>query len=349
MKRIVMIGESPEQVVHGISISNAMVYNIISEQTLWLKEKNVFANDILRRLYKLPGTMFLLYKICSLKKNAFDAFYSSLAVSLAGILKSALFSKLASWRGLSVILHVHRGDFVKRLSDSGFAYRIFAKYLLGIADTLIVLSEAQKRDISEYFSGTIYVLPNTVDTEVAPRTYVEPVSKFLYLSNLIREKGYRDLISVFQSDKLKKLSLTMAGSISTNEDKNFLERHQGQNIIYMGSVFGSKKLSIFANSDCFILPSYNEGQPISILEAISRGMIVVATDVGCIRDMLPDNYPFLFEPGDKAQLSRHIKTISELGVTELNELSCALYNKFTKSFSKAIFENNVLSIFRVHE
>lgn len=349
MKHILMIGESPEQVVHGISISNEMVYSVIEEDTLWLIEKNVFANNTVRRLYKLPSTALLLYNIYSSKKNAFDTFYSSLAVSLAGIAKSTLFAKVANWRDLRVILHIHRGDFVKRLSDSGFAYRMFAKILLRTADALIVLSEAQKSDMAAYFAGDIHVLPNTVDTEVGPRTYIKPASNFLYLSNLIKEKGYQDLISVFHSDELKKINLILAGAIHTDKDKNFLAEHQAQNINYLGSVFGEKKLSIFESSDCFILPSYNEGQPISILEAISRGIIVVATDVGCVRDMLPDNYPFLFKPGDKTQLSQHIKTISELEVTELNELSCSLYTKYMKSFSKAQFKNNVLSIFRKQE
>lgn len=344
-----MIGESPEQVVHGISISNEMVYSIICQHTIWLIEKNVFANNALRRLYKLPSTVFLLYNIYSSKQNAFDTFYSSLAVSLGGIAKSVLFSKLASWRGLRVILHVHRGDFVKRLSHSGSAYRFIAKSLLRTADTIIVLSEAQKNDIAAYFSGDIHVLPNTVDTEVGPRTYVKPASSFLYLSNLIKEKGYQDLISVFHNDKLKKLNLVIAGAASTDKDKKFVADHKAQNIDYLGPVFGKQKLTIFENSDCFILPSYNEGQPISILEAISRGTIVIATNVGCIRDMLPDNYPFLFKPGDEAQLTQHIKTISELRETELNELSCALYKKYKESFSRAQFRNNVLSIFRVQE
>lgn len=347
MKNIIMVGESPEQIVHGISISNKMIFEVIRNNAIWLTEKNQFSSPLIRRLTKLPNSIRLWVNLIFIKLNRGDVFYSSLAISTLGLLKSISLASIMRAKGATVIFHIHRGDFVSRLSSSGSLYRTLAELVFKLSDTIIVLSEAQKNEISSFFSGTVEVLANTIEVEVPPKAYTDKACSFLYLSNLIKEKGYRDLISVFCDTELKKLNLILAGTLSTTDDLRFISELSQKNIEYFGPVSGERKNEILKNADCFVLPSYNEGQPISILEAMSRGVIVIATDVGCIKEMLPENYPFLFTPGDTKALRRHVISVSSMGMSELEALSKSLKKKYSDSYSKNLFGKNVKTIFRI--
>ena len=70
---------------------------------------------------------------------------------------------------------------------------------------------------------------------------------------------------------------------------------------------GEKKITAISNSNVFILPSYNEGLPISVLEAMSYGMPVISTRVGDIEDaVIEGENGFLINPGDVESLAERI-------------------------------------------
>jgi glycosyltransferase involved in cell wall biosynthesis len=342
-----MFGEAPEQILHGISVSNGMIYNVIKSHTLWIKEKNQFSSSVVRRFLKLPQLILVLIKLLFISVEKEDVFYTSLAVSFAGLFKSALFASIMKAKGASVIFHIHRGDFIHRLESAGPFYRTLAKCCLWGADTLIVLTRNQRHQISMHYNGNIEVLHNTIEVETTLKKYENGATRFLYLSNLIKEKGYQDLVTVFHDERLKDLSLDLAGALPTKEDRAFLLGITNNKVEYLGQLSGDNKLEVLCDADCLILPSYNEGQPISILEAMSRGMIIIATDVGCIREMLPDRYPFLFNPGDVTSLTDHILSVATLDRELLNELAESLQSKYKSSYSQELFRATVQTIFRV--
>lgn len=73
---------------------------------------------------------------------------------------------------------------------------------------------------------------------------------------------------------------------------------------------GDKKIQIINEVDAFILPSYNEGLPISILEAMSYNLPIISTSVGGIPEILKNGYNgFLIRPGDKKALKNAILTL----------------------------------------
>ena len=81
-------------------------------------------------------------------------------------------------------------------------------------------------------------------------------------------------------------------------------------IEFIGWVSDEKKIQYLNKADAFILPSYNEGLPISILEAMTYGLPIVSTKVGGIPEVLKDGINgFLIEPGNECQLSLIIKKV----------------------------------------
>ena len=76
---------------------------------------------------------------------------------------------------------------------------------------------------------------------------------------------------------------------------------------FEGWVSGDKKVELLNNTDVFILPSYTEGLPISILEAMSYRLPVISTPVGGIPEVVRDGENgFLIKPGDKDALHNAI-------------------------------------------
>ncbi len=75
---------------------------------------------------------------------------------------------------------------------------------------------------------------------------------------------------------------------------------------------GDKKIRVFMESDIFVLPSYAEGLPITILEAMAAGLPIVATAVGAIPEIIEDGKNgYIIEPGDFRTLADWIVRLAE--------------------------------------
>ena len=123
----------------------------------------------------------------------------------------------------------------------------------------------------------------------------------LYLSNLIISKGYLDIIKalkVLNREKIK-YNCVFAGNIFKSPDdpydtklsilrKNFEKIiSKMDNATYIGPVFDKEKIKLLKKSDIFLLPTYyvNEGQPISIIEAMAYGNAIISTPYRSIVDI----------------------------------------------------------------
>lgn len=78
-------------------------------------------------------------------------------------------------------------------------------------------------------------------------------------------------------------------------------------VSFEGWVSGDKKINLLNKVDAYILPSYHEGLPISILEAMSYSLPIISTNVGGIPEILKNGENgFIITPGDKDAIYRAI-------------------------------------------
>ena len=147
--------------------------------------------------------------------------------------------------------------------------------------------------------------------------------RIVYLGWLTREKGVFDLLAAFAcviaADP--RAELVMSGPHADPGLDSAIE-HLGLHgrVEVRDWTAGQAKTRLLASSKVLALPSYSEGFPVVLLEALAAGLPVVASDVGGVADAVADGVTgFLIQPGDVASLASRIGDI--LHSDELARLS----------------------------
>jgi glycosyltransferase involved in cell wall biosynthesis len=131
---------------------------------------------------------------------------------------------------------------------------------------------------------------------------------------LCQAKGAFDLLNAWVKfrDRVPGWRLVIGGH---GEVERFLSEAERLGIRaevdYLGWLSGSDKERELSAADIFVLPSYNEGMPVSILEAMAYGAAVIATPVGGVPDMMQqDVHGLWIEPGDVLGLASCLERLA---------------------------------------
>ncbi|GIM61835.1 glycosyl transferase [Capnocytophaga canis] len=347
MKNVLFVGELPPKTIHGVSNSNKINLEILSTffNVFVVEECNPYQEHKKKSFTKLKRIWRLYKKVRNIeKKNRIDFFYISVAVSYFGMLKNLLF--LYAFRSekssTKIICHVHRGDFELFYNSSFFARKL-TRMFINRVDKLIFLSPSL---IPSFFkeSDKICCLANTIYPEKKYDIIPSKKRNFLYLSNYIKEKGIIDLLAIFVTIDNESLSLKCYGNFTDNLLQKQIKSYDDRRITINDSIT-EQKFYIINNSDALILPSYNEGQPLVILEAMMCGTIVIASDVGDIKNMMGENYPFLFQKGNREDLRRKIQLFLDTDTDQLNMLASVLQQRYFERYSNEKHKETLIAIF----
>lgn len=234
--------------------------------------------------------------------------------------RSAWFVKVAKLFGRRVLVHIHGGGFKEYYAKN----RDFVSSVLGKCDAIVTLSVSWKT----FFEDTVghkhvFVVPNIIEPPVAKDVCGEGLFHLLYLGHVYRAKGIFDLAEVVRRSHAEyrgRLVLDIGGGMyEVDALKRFIGQHNLEDVIrFHGWVDGERKQRLLNGADAFILPSYTEGVPISILEAESYGLPVLSTVVGGIPEVVDDGKNgFLFHAGDMDKMKQVIdKLLNDVALRE---------------------------------
>jgi glycosyltransferase involved in cell wall biosynthesis len=171
-------------------------------------------------------------------------------------------------------------------------------------------------------------IPNGVDVgPFAASAYPERVSRFAFLGRITREKGVWELLDAFGAihERHPECTLLLAGD---GEDEAALRaavaaRGLDGAIEFLGRIPYDQLREFFEHSDCLVLPSYSEGLPMAVLEAVAHKRAVVATDVGDLGHLFGDSL-FICKPRDTAELERAMEAALDPGNLERVDYAAAL-------------------------
>lgn len=227
-----------------------------------------------------------------------------------------LIHKLCQKYGVPDLIHLHGSEFKKWFDASDTKRQEKIRSLIRECRCFIILGDKWKKTIKEIEpSAKTLVLSNAVHIPVETVEWNEPF-KILYMGVLIRRKGVADLLQAVNLLKdeasLKNVVFMIAGTGYEEGNLKALSKELGieKYVEFLGWIDGEKKEKLLKNCQMLVLPSYNEGLPIAILEAISYGMPVVATDVGDISAAVHNGENgYLFTPGDTRTLANKVYDI----------------------------------------
>lgn len=221
-----------------------------------------------------------------------------------------LIHKLCKKNNIPDIIHLHGSEFKKWYDTVNEKKKNEIKTLLKEANKFIVLGEKWEHTIEEIEPATnTVVVSNTVPIPNETVKWGEPF-KILFLGVLIKRKGVSDLLKAtrllkndFGSEKFR-VVIAGSGQEEANLKNECKELGIDDVVDFVGWTDGKKKTKLLKECQMLVLPSYNEGLPMSILEAMSYGMPIVATNVGDISSAVIDGVNgYLVEPGDVNAIS----------------------------------------------
>lgn len=224
---------------------------------------------------------------------------------------------------VATIFHLHDGNF-ERYAARGFGgglLRRCIRHTLQASDVVIVLSERSARWMQQFSPRSrVRVIGNPVrlpahQRGVGDRRQAgEAVGQILFLGMICEAKGSFDLLKAFAAFRSRVSGWRLIVGGNGEVDRFLLQaEHLGvrADIDFLGWISGTDKERTLSSADIFVLPSYTEGMPVSLLEAMAYGSAVVATPVGGVPDMMtPDRHGLWIEPGNIDDLAATLERLA---------------------------------------
>jgi glycosyltransferase involved in cell wall biosynthesis len=250
--------------------------------------------------------------------------------------RKSIFLLLAKLFRRNTILQIHSSDFDDFFINTKGIKKTFIKLILSQPDKIFVLCNDWKNKIREKYSLNTEVIYNPINLEPiqANRPKPKPLN-ILFLGFFIPSKGIDDLLKVIKYYKnSKEVSFIIGGKGDLETTiKKTIHNHQLDNVNFIGWANEEMKNKIFNETDVLFLPSFKEGMPIVILEAISHSIPVISTNIAGISELVVNEHNgFIYRPGD---IDSFIKAIdffincSEVTYNQFRHNSRQIANNFS--------------------
>jgi glycosyltransferase involved in cell wall biosynthesis len=237
----------------------------------------------------------------------------------AAWLKDTLYVIVSKILRSRFILHVHAAEFDELFAKKSSPVQYYTRKVMGFADVVIAVSEEWKKWLSQIVPpDRVLVFRNCISVDAITRHVSPNGAKALFLGSVGPRKGAFDLLEAV--GRLKSTGCPLQVWVAGFEERkgDFTrasgrsdELQLGDAFQLLGNVRGREKVDLLKNASFFVLPSYNEGLPMAILEAMAAGLAVVATPVGGIPEVVRDgDNGFLVRPGDVETLAEKLALLA---------------------------------------
>ncbi|NVO21363.1 MAG: glycosyltransferase family 4 protein [Bacteroidetes bacterium] len=298
----------------------------------------------LKKFFLVP--LYTLYFLIRILVKKYDIVHIHISENW-GFFRYVPFVYLGRMAGLGIIIHPNACEFDSFYERQGKSLKKLIRSTLNKSNCIITVSNEWAEVFRSISTTRVEVVYNFVDLpEVCD---YKNTSKILTTSGqLEKRKGYYDLVKVIP-ELIRfdpELSFKFCGNgeigvIYSELKKLSMDSH----VELTGWLLNDDVKKILRQSLLFVLPTYNEGMPLAILEAMSFGLPVISTTAGGIPSLVKDGINgILVEPGDLEALKKAvIKLLSDADLR--SEMSNNNYQKIKKDFSAT---SNMQKLYRIY-
>jgi len=302
------------------TIYDLQKYEGVSVIPILLKSPNTQFKNLLNPRILLSDFLSIFKSFLYIKPDIVVCFYVMHAYPLV-ILKKIFGFSLYSY-AIGDDIHVGKN----------ILYKITRKLIYINSDMVFAVAEDLKKKIQNVHDCNVIVIPFGTDSNLfkplqeklalRQKWGVNPKDFVIFTaSRLVRGKGVKLLVKSLTTIKNDTIKLMIAG---VGEELNSLKSlamqlNVHQRTSFLGWRTKLELLELFNIADLFILPTYSEGLPRVLLEAMACGCICIATEVGDISNVIVDGYSgFLIPPGNLEKLTEKINYVASLSEEEIN-------------------------------
>ncbi|SCM59626.1 glycosyltransferase family 4 protein [Petrimonas mucosa] len=294
----------------------------------------------------------------TLRKEKIEVVHINIPLGKFSIIINYTLIIIATLNRKKIVVHL-RGGKLSLNNNIKFFQKFIIKHSLKLADTVILLGEKERNFTASYYKisqAKLQVLPNAVvvpkeeliNNKISTRSGEEDIINILFIGRIDQNKGLNEIVEAFEDIKKKYFSFRFILAGTGPDKKWFIERCKktlGEKFQYMGVVDYLEKQKLFMETDIFILPSYFEGLPNGLLEAMAYGAVPICTPVGAIPEVVFNtNNGLLIEKNNYKQLAHSINTL--LGNSKLRyNLGKEAYKTVKDNFSLVTYIKKLNNVY----
>ncbi|MFH1283570.1 MAG: glycosyltransferase family 4 protein [bacterium] len=261
--------------------------------------------------------------------------YMLLSQNVSGFIRDSLVILISKLFFKKIVLHFHGANFHNFYNNQIWIFRKYISLIIKLADAVILQAEWLKDIFKKHINEErLYVVYNGIsyndDIIIQGNRNDNHNINVIYLNHISVAKGFVLFLKAIEKIIFETTNVNfIAAGDFINKERNILydqnsnkidivdiekeineyfkDEQFRKRVKFYGKVSGNKKDELLKKSDIFVLPSYSEGFPISVLEAMSEGLSVVVTPVGALQEIIKDGVNGLFAKiGDPDDLKEKI-------------------------------------------
>ncbi len=327
--------------LNRVQINYVLRYaNIGSRMNLFYRP---FTKKILYPFYYILDILRISIKLFNKKVKIVQVNPSLIPIPLIRDSLIVFIAKVIFRKKIVLVLHGWKDNVYISIERNIF-YRWFLCKVFSKCDTIYVLANDFKKKLvclgvdnnrikitSTFFLGedikAIPIISNSKST-----------ISFIYLGRISKLKGIGDLINtLIEYNKYNpNFNCTLIGHPDSpgviSEYKELVEKNDlGGKINFVGRITGERKYLSLSRADVFLFPSYTEGCPTAVIEALAVGLFAITTDVGALKEIINGDNGLLVKPGDvPGFLDAMIKSTVRLDSIRINrsKISSDAFRKY---------------------
>ncbi|MEA1624747.1 glycosyltransferase family 4 protein [Salmonella enterica] len=356
--KVLIIGPFPLP-LNGMSIANENLYHYLNKNSYRVyRHDTVFIKKLKNKNEQGKFSIYFLLKsivdsfkcVAKIIKYMPDIVYITPGQSMLGFCRYSFIVIISRLFRLKLVQHIHGSKLESNYNSANYFLKKIASINIKLTHKFILLGKSIAEETTIIPYEKIAICDNGVKFIKNDPRYDKKKINVLYLSNLMKDKGIFDLLDAISiiGDNKKRYShefmFHLAGEIEKEYQSKIEKKIKAISHIcyYHGVVDGEKKHNLLENSDILILPSYDEGQPLCILEAYSYSCAVVTTNVGGIRDIFKDGENGIFCIKNSA--NSIVNSLNAV-LIEINKYKYNNYILFKNKYSSDIYCKKIICIF----